>query len=336
MEYLIIFFLISLSAIFSGLTLGFFSLNKDDLKRKAELKNKDAVKIYKIRENGNLLLCTLLIGNVAVNSALSIFLSSITSGVVGGIIATGMIVIFGEIVPQATFSRYALTLGSKLAWLVKVLIFIFYPICSPLAWLLDKALGEEIPTIYSKKELAKLIEEHEDSEKSDLDADEERIIKGALSFSHKTVRDIMTPRTEIVSLHCDQALDNKTQKKIKESGRSRIVVYKKDINDIIGILYVKDLVSVNLNNKTVKNVIRKKAIFVDDEKPLDDLLNAFKKTRNHLFIALNEFGEVSGIVTIEDVVEEIMGVEIVDEFDTHVNLQEVAKRKADKKKMKIV
>ncbi|MCK4891503.1 MAG: HlyC/CorC family transporter, partial [Candidatus Pacebacteria bacterium] len=331
MGLVIVIILLSISAIFSGLTLGFFSLNKKDLERKANLGNKQAQKVYNLRKNGNLLLCTLLIGNVAVNSTLSIFLGSIASGVTAGLIATSLIVVFGEIIPQATFSRYALVIGSRLSWLVRIFIFIFYPICKPLAWALDKSLGEEIPTVYSKKELTKLIEEHEDSKKSDLDADEERIIKGALSYSHTTVRDIMTPRTQVVALPFDQKLDNKTIKKISEFGRSRIVVYKNTINEVVGILYVKDLIGAKTRDKTAESMARKEVIFVDDEKPLDDLLNAFKKTRNHLFIVLNEFGEVAGIVTIEDVIEEIIGAEIVDEFDTHEDLQKVAINKAKKK-----
>ena len=333
MDYIIVIVLVAFSGVFSGLTLGFFSLSKDDLERKAELKDPRAIKVYKIRKDGNLLLCTLLIGNVAVNSTLSIFLGSITSGVMAGIVATSLIVVFGEIVPQATFSRYALIIGSKLSWLVKIFIFIFYPICKPIAWMLDKSLGEEIPTVYSKKELVKLIEDHEDLKESDLDADEERIIKGALSFSHKTVRDIMTPRTQVVAIPFDQKLDNKTIKQINEFGRSRIVVYKKTINEVAGILYVKDLIGAKMKDKTVGNMARKEVIFVDDEKPLDDLLNAFKKTRSHLFVALNEFGEVAGIVTIEDVIEEIIGAEIVDEFDKHEDLQQVAINKAKKRNL---
>ncbi len=331
MDYFIVIILVAFSGVFSGLTLGFFSLGKDDLERKAELKDKDAIKVYKIRKDGNLLLCTLLIGNVAVNSAISIFLGSITSGVAAGFIATSLIVIFGEIIPQATFSRYALIVGARLAWLVRLFIFIFYPICKPLAWALDKSLGEEIPTIYSKKELTKLIEDHEDNKKSDLDSDEERIIKGALSYSHKTVRDIMTPRTQVVAFPFDQKLDKKTINKISESGRSRMIIFDKSINNVVGILYVKDLIGKVLESETMMSLARKDVIFVDDEKPLDDLLNAFKETRNHLFVALNEFGEVAGIVTIEDVLEEIIGAEIVDEFDKHENLRAVARKKAKKK-----
>ncbi len=157
MDYFIVIILVLFSGLFSGLTLGFFSLNKDDLQRKSDLGDAKAKKIYEVRRKGNLLLTTLLVGNVAVNATLSIFLGSIASGFVAGLTATGLIVIFGEIVPQASFSRYALVLGAKFAWIVKVFIFILLPVCWPIAWILDKMLGEEMPNVYSKRELIKLI-----------------------------------------------------------------------------------------------------------------------------------------------------------------------------------
>ena len=336
MGLFIVIVLLSISAIFSGLTLGFFSLNKKDLERKANLGDKQAQKVYNLRKNGNLLLCTLLIGNVAVNATLSIFLGSIASGLIAGIVATSLIVIFGEIVPQAIFSRHALKLGAKLAWLVRIFIFLFYPISRPIAWALDRGLGKEMPTIYSKHELIKIIEDHEDSEESDIDIDEEKILKGALSYSSKTVNDILTPRTEIFALPFDQKLTKKNIEKICKKGHSRIPVYKKDLDDIIGILYVKDLLLNNYKNKSVKDIARDKVIFVDIDKPLDDLLNAFKTTKNHLFVALDKQGVVSGIVTIEDVIEEIIGSEIVDEYDQHTDLRKVAENKIKKKKLQKV
>lgn len=333
MEYFIVIILVSFSALFSGLTLGFFSLNKDDLARKVKLEDKDAKKVYAIRKNGNLLLCTLLIGNVAVNATLSIFLGSIASGFMAGLIATALIVIFGEIIPQATFSRYALVLGARLAWLVKIFQIILYPICWPMAWLLDKSLGDEMPTVYSKHELMKIVEDHEHMKESEIDKDEEKIVKGALSYSEKQVRDILTPRVQVFALATDQPLDSKTLKKIYTTGHSRIPVYQDTRDNIVAILYSKDLITNDFKGKKVGEVSRDDVIFVDDNKKLDELLEAFKKTRHHLFVVLNEYGGLTGIVTIEDVLEEIIGEEIVDEFDKYDNPQEEAKKKMRSKKI---
>ncbi len=333
MTYIIVFTLILLSALFSGLTLGLFSLNKDDLQRKVKLKDTQAIKVYQVRKNGNLLLCTLLIGNVAVNSALSIFLGSIVSGFTAGIMATFLIVIFGEIIPQATFSRHALTWGARLTWLVKILMFILYPVCWPIAWALDKILGDEMPTVYSKCELMKIIEDHENLKESEIDKDEERIVKGALSYSDKTAQDVLTPRTAVFSLSGEQKLDDKTIVKICKTGHSRIPVYGGKLDNVIGVLYVKDLPAVNCKNKTAGEMARKDILFTDYNKPLDELLDAFKKSRHHLFVVLDEYGGVSGIVTIEDVLEEIIGAEILDEYDKDEDMQVVAKNKLKNKKL---
>src|SRR3989338_4425765 len=118
LKYIAIVFLLFLSALFSGLSLGLMSLDPFSLRRKAKLGNLAAKKIYPLRKRGNQLLCTLLIGNIAVNSTIAVLLSSLTTGVIAGFMATGLIVIFGEIVPQAIFARHALQFGAKFSWLV--------------------------------------------------------------------------------------------------------------------------------------------------------------------------------------------------------------------------
>lgn len=315
-------FLVGLSAIFSGMTLGSFTLSKSELRRKADLGDKRAEKIYKVRKNGNLLLCTLLVGNVTVNSILSIFLGSITSGVVAGVVSISLIVVLGEILPQAIFARHALALGSRFAWLVNFFILIFYPVAKPLSMVLDLILGEELPAFYSKKELEKIIEQQAHADGGAvIDADEKRIMKGVLSYSEKTAGEIMTPRTVMLALDFEEKLSPDNVEAIKNTGHSRIPVFKSSSDNIVAILYVKDLVGHNLEGKNVGEVARKKVIFINSEKKLDDLLNDFKRTRNHLFVVVDDFGGVSGLVTIEDVIEEIIGEEIVDEFDRFENLQ---------------
>jgi len=197
--------------------------------------------------------------------------------------------------------------------------------------MLDKFLGDEIPTIYSKRELIKIIEEHEDSKESDIDKEDERVIKGALSFSDKNVHDIMTPRTAMFCLNKDRNLNERSIREISNTGHSRIPIFGKDRDEIVGILYAKDLIKNSWQNKTVGQMARKKAIFVDDNINLDELLEKFKKTRYHMFIVIDEYGSVEGLVTIEDVIEEIIGAEIVDEFDKYEDLQKFAKEKMKKR-----
>ncbi len=310
---IIIIFLLLLSGLFSGLTIGLFSLNKNELQRKAELGDKKSKKVLSIRKNGNLLLCTLLTSNVAVNSVLAIFLGDLTGNLIAGIIATILILIFGEIIPQAVFSRHALNISIKLIWLVKIFIFFLWPLCGPLAKILDKILGEEISTIYSKKELIKIIEEHQDSEKSEIDRDEERIIKGALSFSNKTARQIMTPRKNIYALEANTIINSDQLEKIKERGFSRIPIFKKSLDNIIGIIYVKDLINIKENIKAEKICQEDKALRIINNQKLDTLLNLLIQSEIHLAFIKNKQRKLEGLITLEDVIEEIIKQEIIDE-----------------------
>ena len=331
MDYFIVIFLVALSGLFSGLTLGLLSLDKAELRRKIELGNKQAVKVYSVRKKGNLLLCTLLLGNVAVNSTLAIFLGNIASGFMAGIIATGLIVIFGEIIPQATFSRYALAVGAKTAWLVKIFIFIMFPICFPIAWILDKALGDELGTIYSKQELMKIVEEHEGAKESDVDADEHRIIKGALSYSDKEIKSVMTPRTVVYSLAGNKVLDGKLLKQIKNKGFARIPVYGENIDDIIGILYAKDLLDFKSGAKVSDICQKENVLELDSSEKLDNAMNTFLREKKHSAIVRDEYGGLQGVVSLEDILEEIMDMEIVDETDSVEDLQKLAKSKSKKR-----
>lgn len=329
-DYIVVVVLILFSALFSGLTLGLMILNKQELRRKVSLGDKQAIRVYQVRKNGNLLLTTLLIGNVAVNATLSIFLGSITSGVMAGVVATSLIVTFGEITPQAIFSRFALSLGAKTAWLVEIFIFVLYPISKPIAMLLDKVLGEELPTIYSKQELMKIIEEHEDHKGSDVSEEEEKIVKGALSFSDEMVLDVMTPRTVINTLDADEEITCDIIEKLKTSGNSRVPVYEGGLDHMIGILYVKQLIGGNVVGKKVRELTNMNVFFVDERQNLDDILEKFLHTHNHLFIVRNQFSEVTGLITLEDILEEILGEEIVDEEDVHNDMRKFARSKKGK------
>lgn len=329
MDYIITIILVSFSGLFSGLTLGLLSLDKAELKRKISLGDKKAEKVYAVRKHGNLLLCTLLLGNVAVNSTLAIFLGSIASGFIGGVIATGLIVIFGEIVPQASISRYALAVGAQTAWIVKVFIYILFPVCFPIAWILDKALGDEMSTIYSKKELMKIVEEHEGSQQSSVDADEKRIISGALSFSDKTAEQVMTPRTVVYALSLEQVLSQSVLNTIKNKGFTRIPVYEDSIDNVVGLIFAKDLIGLPAH-KTVSDIYRKKFQIINKDMRLDDLLNVFIQTKTHLAVVRDEFGGTSGVITLEDVIEEVLSTEIVDEDDKIIDMQALALEKMKK------
>ena len=329
---LTVLFLIALSALFSGLTLGLMGLSLHDLKRKADVGDRNAARVLTVRRRGNLLLTTLLIGNVAVNAVLSLFLGSLTGGVVAGLAATGLIVVFGEILPQAIFSRYALALGARLVPLVRVLIIALYPVSAPIAWVLDRVLGEELPTIYSKRELMKLIEDHEDARESDLDADEERILKGALTFSDKRVADVMTPRAVVAQYAADQVVDTDFILHVKRSGFSRFPVWEGAPGRVIGMLHAVDLVGIaGDGTRRVRDLPLHPPEFIEEMESLDNTLERFLRTQRHLFAVRGREGVMSGVISLEDILEEILRKEIVDERDRHTDLRALARRRQDER-----
>lgn len=325
MVYLIVLVLISFSALFSGLTLGLMGLDAFEVKRKKKLGDKDAAKVYPIRKKGNELLTALLLGNVAVNSVLAIYLGDIASGVVAGIVSTALIFMFGEIIPQAVISRYALQFGAKTAPFMHLLLFVMSPVTKPVAFVLDKLLGDELPSIYSKHELAMLIAEHEGNPDADLDSDEKRIIHGALQFSTRKVLDVMTPRTVAYMLALDTKINSELLAEIKEEGYSRIPVFGENRDDPQGFVHVRDLLGVTEGDleEFVQPVLK-----VSEKDMLDDVKNLMLSKKQHLAFALNEFGGCSGLITLEDILEEVIGREILDEDDDVADLRADARRRA--------
>ncbi len=314
--------LITLSGLFSGLTLGLMGLDPYELERKARLGNRYAAKIFPLRRRGNELLAALLLGNAAINSALSIFLSSLTTGVIAGVLSTVLIFVFGEVIPQASISRHALKFGAAMAPLVSLLLFITYPLTKPFGMLLDRLLGKEMQTMYSKQELSEIITEHESSTDGVIDSDEKRIIIGALRFSEKKAKEIMTPRVVVFTLQKDAEINGSLLEKLRHEGYSRVPVYSENIDRIEGVLHVKELLG--MTSGKVSDYMRP-VMSVDESMRLDDLKNMLIQSHQHVAIVSDEFGGFSGIVTLEDVLEEVIGSEIMDEGDTDADLQTVAR-----------
>jgi len=317
MDYLITFLLLALSALFSGLTLGYFTLNVSQVRRQAKLGDAEAIKILPIREKGNQLLTTLLLGNVAVNSILAVFLSSIAGGVIAATIATSLIFLFGEIIPQAVLSRHGKWFGALVAPLVRFLMLIASPVTLPIAWLLDHLLGHEMPSIYSKDELKELVSEHGDSEHSQLDKDEERIIHGALQFSHTIVAEVMTPKDQVISFDQDERLTEDFYIIVNDHGYSRYPVHSGNKNNVVGVLFTKDLLieESNITIKETREAFEPGVLTVRDDAYLDTVLSHMLKKRQHLAIVHNKQRQYVGVVSLEDIIEEIIQVEIEDEDD---------------------
>jgi len=317
MEYLISVVLIALSALFSGLTLGLLSLDVHSLQRRMRHGDKYAAVVYPLRKHGNFLLTTLLLGNVAVNTTLSIFLGSIASGLVAGITATALIVVFGEIIPQSVISRHALYFGAKTSWFTRFAMVVLWPIAYPISKVLDYFLGHEVPTVYTKSELMDIVAEHESSDLSDIDNEERQIIQGALKFSHIHVKDAMTPKEKVVMYSEDQVLSDEFFEEINNTGLSRFPVYDDSKDAIAGILYAKDLIveDDNITIKETEEALDKKTLTVQQNDMLDTVLVKMLNSKRHLAIVRDEFNSFVGVIALEDIMEEIIQQEIEDEDD---------------------
>jgi len=337
-QYTLIVILVMFSALFSGLTLGLMSLDPSGLE--IVMANSDdpgmaraAKAIYPVRLNGNLLLCTLLLGNVGVNSLLSILMADLTSGLVGFVVSTCVIVIFGEIIPQAICSRFALQVGEKTVPLVKFIMVLLYPICKPMSMILNKVLGHEIGTTYSTSEMAKLIEMH--VQRGDLEGATGAAMTGALQYRSVSVEEVMTPLNNTFMLSADERLGFDTVAKIFKTGYSRIPVYEVSMSNIIGLLFVKDLIFLDPEDEIpVKNFVQifgrgLHVVWPDDK--LGDVLKLLKRGRSHMALVrgvnegdgkMDPFYEIKGIITLEDIIEIILGDEIVDETDELVDVND--------------
>ena len=311
MEYIIVILLVTLSGIFSGLTIGLFSLDLSGIERQMDLGNILAKKVFPIRRRGNLLLCTLLLGNVAVNSALSIFLGSIASGLLAGLVSTSLIVIFGEILPAAVFTKHALWVGAKSVPLVKLFIYLLYPISYPLATALDKFVGGELPTIWGKEELTLILEEHEKAEDSNVDEDDARIAIGALHYSEKNAQETMTPMEKVFTVREDAVADDAAIADILKSSYARIPVLKKDEDTVAGILEIRELVSYSsAEQKTFGqlNLEQGAPSFAVDsplDRSLDQLINA-----KYSMGLVTSGNKLLGVLTTEDILENIIQKDI--------------------------
>jgi len=344
-----IFVCLCLSGLFSGLNLGLMSLDQTELKivmsTGTEQEKDYANRILPVRALGNFLLCSILLGNVLVNNTLTIMLDIILGGggmgaVIGSTLA---IVVFGEIIPQAICSRHGLAVGAHTIILTKLFMLITSPLSWPISKLLDLLLGSEIGTVYNKERLMELLKVTD--QYNDLEKDEVNIVTGALVLKQKCVKDVMTRLDDCYMLPLESTLDFETVSEIKAQGYSRIPVYEKERTNIVHILFAKDLLFIDPDDKKPMEEICKfyknEVNLVYDDTVLTDMFNEFKSgEKGHLAVVQeintetenDPFYETVGIVTLEDIIEEIIQSEIIDETDVIIDNKSKKKRTRDRYK----
>ncbi|GAB0089166.1 metal transporter CNNM4 [Sergentomyia squamirostris] len=334
------------SALFSGLNLGLMSLDRTELKilrnTGTDQEKEYAAKIQPVRDHGNYLLCSILLGNVLVNSTFTILLDGLTSGLVAVICSTISIVIFGEITPQAICSRHGLAVGAKTIYITKFVMLLTWPLAYPTSKILDMILGEEIGNVYNRERLKELVRVTKDL--NDLDRDEVNIISGALELRKKTVGDVMTHIEDAFMLELDAILDFETVSEIMKSGFSRIPVFEGERTNIVTLLYIKDLAFIDPDDntplKTLCQFHQNACHFVFDDVTLDVMFKQFKEgNKGHMAFVHrvnsegdgDPFYETIGLVTLEDVIEELIQAEIMDETDVFTDNRTKVRRMKIKK-----
>ncbi|CAI2356772.1 unnamed protein product [Caenorhabditis sp. 36 PRJEB53466] len=324
--------LLCLSGLFSGLNLGLMTLSPYELQlyiaSGTEHEKWCATKILPLRKKGNQLLCTLLIGNVIVNVGVSLLLDKILGS--GGIVlvsATAAIVLFGEIIPQAACVKIGLTIGAYTVPITQVLLVLMWILTKPIAVILDIFLKEELTRSLERNKLVEMLKM---SEKTVIGgtSDEFKMVLGALELYDKTVAHSMTRYEDIFMLPSSLTLDALMVNQILEMGYTRIPIFEGDPHNIVALLFVKDLAL--LDPKDNHNVMNIASIYNHEvrrvliDMPLRNMLEEFKKGEYHMALVeklveqedKDPIYELCGLITLEDIIEEIIQCEIIDETDT--------------------
>lgn len=321
---LIMCFLLYCSALMSGSETAYFSLLPSETE---EIEADDSLMARMTVENRKtpkLLLATILICNNLVNVTI-IMLSNyimknmfdfgdntVLAFVVQVIIFTSIILIFGEIVPKIYAAKRAKTLSMRMSMVLRVLIVVFKPLSNILVKstsFIDKRLARRSPEL-SKSDLEKAIDI---TTSSDTPAYEKNMLKSIASFNEKEVGEIMKPRIDVVAVSTELSFEEML-KVVVDNGFSRVPVYNNSLDNVVGMLYVRELLSCSEDERRNWTKLARPAIFVPENMRINDLFQEFRAKKIHIAVVVDEYGGTSGIVTLEDVIEEIVG-DIKDEFD---------------------
>jgi CBS domain containing-hemolysin-like protein len=323
---------ISGSALCSSIEAALFSVSTLKVRQLAQSKNPAAVALLAIRDRMNRPIATIVVLNNIFNIVGSIAIARIAETVLGstflGIFSgalTFLIIIFGEIIPKTLGERYAQTLALLAALPVTALTLIF----TPVVWVMEKVTApftrkEKLPTTNESEImlLAKI-----GYQEGIIEDDEAEMIQRVFLLNDLTASDLMTPRTAITYLRGDRTL-SESRADIVNSQHTRIIVIEETLDRVIGVALKDELLIAMAEGKRDHKIIEftRKVRFVPETIQADRLLKSFQKSRNHLVVVVDEYGTISGVVTLEDVLEILTG-EIVDETDRIIDLQAMARNR---------
>ncbi|KAK9448306.1 uncharacterized protein V1518DRAFT_385054 [Limtongia smithiae] len=330
--------LVLLGGVFAGLTLGLMGQDEVYLQvieqTGSELERKNAHRVLALLKKGkHWVLVTMLLSNVITNETLPIVLDRCLGGGWPAVVSsTVLIVIFGEVIPQSVSVRYGLRIGAMFSPFVNFLMHAMYPVAYPIAVLLDHVLGEDHGIVYRKAQLKTLVTLHRSMGVDRLNKDEVTIISAVLDLNEKPVGNIMTPINDVYTMSADRILDEIAVEEILKAGYSRIPIHTPgEPYNFIGMLLVRILIS--YDPEDAQPVSTFPLATLPETKPDTNCLNVlnyFQEGKSHMMLVSDYPGEAYGalgVVTLEDVIEELIGEEIVDESDVYVDISQGIRRK---------
>lgn len=312
------------SGLISGAEVALFSLTKSDINEGLENKSVPMQIIAKLLERPKKLLATILVANNFINIAIVLLFAYIGETLFKNIThiifrfllevvsATFLILLFGEIIPKIYASRNSVKFASFMARPLRVLDIVFSPLSLPMRYVtiqIQNKFGRKRSN-FSVDQLSQALEL---TNHADTSQEEQKLLQGIVSFGNTDTKQVMRPRMDLFALNIETPFET-IIKDIIDNGYSRIPVYQESIDTIIGVLYVKDLLP-HLNKKTFNwTTLLREPFFVPENKKLDDLMVEFQTKKVHLAVVVDEYGGTSGLVSLEDIIEEIVG-DISDEYD---------------------
>jgi gliding motility-associated protein GldE len=323
-SFALLFLLLLCSALISGAEVALFSLNRGDIEDGLEQKSKRLEILSQLLERPKKLLATILVANNFINIAIVILFAYLGDYMFSNIdnikvkffveviVVTFLILLFGEILPKIYASRNNLKFAAFMAYPLKVLDVVLSPISLPMRSVtlgIHNKLGRQKSNL-SVDQLSQALEL---TSEEDTTKEEHKILKGIVSFGNTDTKQVMRPRIDIFALNIEQKY-LEIMPDIIEHGYSRIPVYKDSMDTIEGILYVKDLLPYIDRKQFDWTTLLREPFFVPENKKLDDLMAEFQEKKVHLAVVVDEYGGTSGLISLEDIIEEIVG-DISDEFD---------------------
>lgn len=317
---------IILSVLLTAMSLSLRSLSLSHIRYWARRGDETSKKLYPLKARGSAVLLTIeLLRSLAIAGSLVLLalqLWGVLAWLIGAAILFVAFIVLSELYLRPIGTWLLASLSPAIMSLSQLLKFITLP----LGRVFDRFL-DEMPVVLTRSELIHMIGSVQVSD-TDLSGEELRIVKHALTFGEKLVHDVMTPRSVIKGAHEDDVISPVLLDELHKTGHSRFPVFSTgDGGEVVGILYIKDLIDIKSHTK-VSDVMHKPVYFVNEDRELDHVLQAFIRTKQHLFLVVNSFAEITGLVTIEDIIEQVLGKPIIDEFDRYDSMRDVAEARA--------